>query len=148
MRRRDVLWLVTLAATLPVIHGAGGCASRQTPSEPDLTAEAARRLDGRWVLESFQPEARLEPMLSGLLAAQFGNLVVEFRAGTMTAVGPGVSTTRSYRVVEAQQDRLKVVVTDEQSVTYSAYGRFVNGRVEFQPTEAPWRGRGVLVRAR
>lgn len=123
-----------------------GCSSQRGPTAPDLAAQANQRLQGSWVLVEFRPEARLEPMLDALLRTQFGNLVLEFDGRTMTATGPGVETSRSYRIIDAHYDDLKVVLTDEQGISYSAAGRFVDRRLEFHVLEAPWRGQGVLSR--
>lgn len=86
-------------------------------------------------------------MLQGLLAVQIGHLRVSFDGKQLTALGPGVSATRQYVVTGAEFDRLKVTVYDE-GVPYQVQGQFQGNQLAFEALTSPWRGTGMLARAR
>ncbi|HMR09064.1 MAG TPA: hypothetical protein PKA88_24960 [Polyangiaceae bacterium] len=124
--------------------------SRQSGPPVDTAAqaraEAGRRLEGRWLLVSFQPEVNLEPMLGALLAAQMNRMVVTFQAPQMHAAGMGVDTTRRYQVTEALGERVSVRTVDDTGVAYDAVGEFRGADLYFESRTIPWRGRGILRR--
>jgi len=123
------------------------CKPSRDANAVDESVRANQRLTGAWVLTSFQPEAPLEPMLAGLLAAQFGNLVVEFDGQWMRASGVGVTTTRRYEVSEATFNRFKLVSYDDKGVAYESWGEFRGGNeLWFDSRTSPWRGQGKLAR--
>lgn len=141
---------LSIGIVLGLALALGGCKPREA-SAADQAAqqrqEVNQRLMGSWVLESFRPEAPLEPMLAGLLAAQFGNMVVQFDGQTMLASGVGVSTTRRYEITEAQFNRFKLVSYDDKGVSYETWGQFRNtGELWFDSRTPPWRGTGSLRR--
>lgn len=140
---RGVL-LVVLALPLSL-----ACSRRSGPpvdTAAQARAEAGRRLEGRWLLVSFQPEVNLEPMLGALLAAQMNRMVVTFQAPQMHAAGMGVDTTRRYQVTEALGERVSVRTVDDTGVTYDAVGEFRGADLYFESRTIPWRGRGILRR--
>lgn len=110
--------------------------------------EAARRLEGSWLLVSFQPRDALEPMLAALLAAQMNRMVITFDGQVMRAAGVGVETERRYQVTEAYSNRLTVRTFDERGVYYDAVGEMRGDELWFESRTSPWQGRGVMRRAR
>lgn len=135
------------ALLMPVAAGCGG--SHTTPADASAANRAAanRRLQGAWVLTSFQSEVPLEPMLQGLLAVQIGHLQVKFDGKQLTALGPGVEARRQYVVTDAVFNRLKVTVYDD-GLPYQVEGEFQGNQLSFHALTSPWRGSGLLVRAR
>ena len=127
-----------------------GCQKRGEPRDASETArvEAGRRLMGRWVLISYQPELPLEPMFQGLLQAQFGSMIVEFDGQQMVGNGTGVSVVRRYRLTQAWADRITIITYDDKGVSYDADGEFRGNDLYFISHTIPWRGRGVLRRTR
>lgn len=140
--RRSLLPLFFVAA----LAGCGG--SQASDPVPDDVGRAAERLQGEWVLTSFQPAQQLEPMLATLLAAQMGKLTVTMRAGAMSVRGVGVQADRSYRVVQATEDGFSAEVTDQTGVTYQVTGEFRGLDMAFTAHTDPWRGTGRLHRSR
>jgi hypothetical protein len=145
MARRHLLLFAT--AILLAIVSCGPSRSRAVDASEQARQEAGRRLLGTWVLVSFQPEDRLEPMFASLLAAQMGAMTVQFDGQQMAATGVGVATTRRYRVTQAGGDGLTVVTYDDQGIPYDAAGQFRGNELWFASLTAPWRGRGVMRRA-
>ena len=146
---KSTIWRLGLGLALAVLGPA--CAPRSgRAADPAEVArsEASRRLAGTWILMSFQSEVPLEPMFAGLLSAQFGTMQVQFDGQQMVATGPGVSTTRRYQVTQASDDRLSVVTFDDRGISYDAVGEFRGEELYFASLSTPWRGRGVLRRAR
>src|SRR5687768_6695174 len=90
----------------------------------EAAASAAQRLQGRWLLQSFQPLARLEFALQAMLNAQIGQLVVEVNGMNMSIRGPGVAVQRTYRIDEAYSDHFQLMVFDSYGVGFRATGDF------------------------
>jgi hypothetical protein len=137
---------VLFVATLPVVVSCGGRKSEPVDASARARADAGRRLEGRWLLVSFQPEVNLEPMLRALLDAQMNRMVVTFQAPQVRAVGTGVDTTRRFQVTEAVGARVSVRTIDDTGVTYDAVGEFRGPDLYFESRTIPWRGRGILRR--
>jgi hypothetical protein len=135
-----------MGLVMSLLPGCGG--SGRTPEDASAASRAAanRRLQGTWVLASFQSEVPLEPMLQGLLAVQVGHLRVTFDGDRINALGPGVSATRKYVVTDAAFQRAKLTVYDE-GVPYQVDGEFRGNQIAFHALTSPWRGTGTLVRA-
>jgi hypothetical protein len=53
---------------------------------------------------------------------------------------------RTYRIDEAYSDHLQLMVFDSYGVGFRAFGDFNGNTLAFAGTEAPWVGRGTLVR--
>lgn len=128
------------------------CSSSSTSAPPPDTAQVAvadagARLEGRWVLTEFQPDAALEPMLATWLASQMNQLTVTFHAGSMRLEGVGVSVERSYRVTQAAADGFSLTIVDPTNVEYRATGAFQANVVAFTSLSDPWRGHGRLQRS-
>ncbi len=142
MIRRSLLLCAALASA---------CGGSPTRPPADATAAqiaaANQRLQGTWILMQFQPELALEPMLAELLALQMGRLAVRFEGKQALITGVGVETERSYRVLEADYDRLKIVLTDPSGVAYQSSGQFFDNELHFHSDTSPWRGRGILKRS-
>jgi predicted small secreted protein len=125
------------------------CSREQGPprdARAEAAASAAQRLQGRWLLQSFQPAQQLDFALQTLLAAQIGQLVVEVNGLNMFIRGAGVAVQRTYRVDEAYGEHLQLMVFDRYGVGFRAVGDFQGNSLAFAGTEAPWAGRGTLVR--
>src|SRR5437762_13856337 len=90
----------------------------------DAVATAVQRLQGKWVLTSFQPEVPLDPVMTLLLRDQIEHMVVELQGQTLTATGPGLSVNRTYRIDQAYLDHFTATVFD-------AYGVGVNTACDF-----------------
>jgi hypothetical protein len=121
-----------------------GCGSRQTP--PDPVVQAGERLRGNWLLTEFKPAAALEGPLQGLLAAQFGALILTFDGTQMIARGPGVDVARAYRVTQALGADLSLEISDPSGVVYRVSAAFQQDLLRFRSHDSPWRGEGALRR--
>ncbi|HEX4477296.1 MAG TPA: hypothetical protein VH142_19535 [Polyangiaceae bacterium] len=135
---------LALPAPALVACASSGMTSSQMAAQ-DL-ASAGERLKGSWVLNQFQPEVSLEPMLAQLLQLQVGHLVVTFDGAHFVANGVGAQATRTYRVVEADGDHLKMTFYDDTGVPYDCDGYFDGNALHFEGLTSPWTGSGVLVR--
>src|SRR5689334_14791477 len=136
-------------ALIAVCSFAVSCSHEQGPprdARAEAAASAAQRLQGRWLLQSFQPAAQLEWALQQLLNAQIGQLTVEVNGMNMFIRGPGVAVQRTYRIDEAYGEHLQMMVFDSYGVGFRSFGDFVGNTLVFNGTEAPWVGRGTLVR--
>ena len=125
------------------------CSRDQGPprdARAEATASAAQRLQGRWLLQGFQPTVPLEFALQQLLNAQIGQLVLEVNGMNMSIRGPGVAVQRTYRIDEAYGEHLQMMVFDSYGVGFRAFGDFNGNTLLINGTEAPWVGRGTLVR--
>ena len=104
---------IVMPALFAVSTVAASCGHDQTPprdARADAAATAAQRLQGRWLLQGFQPLAPLEFALQQLLNAQIGQLVLEVNGTNMSIRGPGVAVQRTYRIDEAYGDHLQMMV--------------------------------------
>jgi hypothetical protein len=136
-------------ALLAVCAMTASCSHEQGPprdARAEAAASAAQRLQGRWLLQSFQPAAQLDFAMQQLLNAQIGQLVLEVNGLTMFIRGPGVAVQRTYRIDEAYSDHLQMMVFDSYRVGFRAFGDFAGNTLIINGTEAPWVGRGTLVR--
>ena len=125
------------------------CSREQGPprdARAEAAASAAQRLQGRWLLQSFQPAQQLDFALQAMLNAQIGQLVVEVNGLNMFIRGAGVAVQRTYRIDEAYGEHLQLMVFDRYGVGFRAYGDFQGNTLAFTGSEAPWAGRGMLVR--
>jgi hypothetical protein len=110
----------------------------------DATAEAAsnvgQRLNGRWMLATYQPEVALEANLQLLLNNQFEHLVVTFSGNTLRAQGPGVDFTRTYRVTEVYGEHFSATVYDSAGVGTDSSCDFSGTTLIVNGITPPWRG--------
>jgi hypothetical protein len=135
-----------------VALSATACSSSSTSAPPPDTAQvavadAAARLEGRWVLIEFQPDAPLEPMLATWLASQMNQLHVTFHAGSLRIEGVGVNVSRDYRVTQAAADGFSLTIVDPTNVEYRSTGAFQGNVIAFTSLSDPWRGHGRLQRS-
>jgi hypothetical protein len=140
---------LVLPALIAVCAVAASCSREHGPprdARAEAAASAAQRLQGRWLLQSFQPAQQLEFALQALLTAQIGQLVVEVNGMNMFMRGPGVVVQRTYRIDEAYGEHLQMMVFDSYGVGFRAVADFAGNTLVFSGTEAPWVGRGTLVR--
>src|SRR6266542_789302 len=112
----------------------------------ESAASAAQRLQGRWVLATFQPETPLEPVLQLLLNEQIEHLVVEFRGQALVAQGPGVTINRTYRIGDAYVDHFKATIYDSYGVGVDTVCDFNGNMLLAEGVTAPWRGRASFRR--
>jgi hypothetical protein len=137
-------WSVVLAASV------ASCSRSQEPvrdARAEAAASAAQRLQGRWILTSFQPDVPLDPVMQLFLNEQINRFVVDFQGQKVTAQGPGVTINRTFRVDEAYVDHFKATI-------YDAYGVGIDSSCDFQGSmllvnglTSPWRGRASFRRA-
>jgi hypothetical protein len=126
------------------------CSQERGPlrdARAEATASAGQRLQGRWVLATFQPETPLEPVLQLLLNEQIEHLVAEFRGQALVAQGPGVTINRTYRVGEAYVDHFKATIYDSYGVGIDTVCDFSGNMLLVEGVTAPWRGRASFRRA-
>jgi hypothetical protein len=132
-----------------LIFGVSGalsaCGSKQSAG-PDGIAVATQRLQGRWQVKTFVPEAQLEAPLQGLLNAELGQMTVTFTGGDYTAVGPGINVSGRFQMQSAQGDLLSGSFYDSTGVAYRVSGQFDGAIFRFRSYDAPWRGEGTLER--
>jgi len=112
----------------------------------EATASATQRLQGRWLLQAFQPAGQLDFALQQLLNAQIGQLVLDVNGMNMSIHGPGVAVQRTYRIDEAYNEHLQMMVFDSYGVGFRAFGDFTSNTLLINGTEAPWVGRATLMR--
>jgi hypothetical protein len=148
MSRKRFLVLAALAVTLavPVVS----CSRNQAPvrdARAEAAATAAQRLQGRWILTTFQPDVPLDPVMQLLLRDQIDHLVVDFKGQTLTAQGPGVTINRTYRVDEAYVDHFKATIFDAYGVGMETSCDFSGNMLLITGLSAPWRGRASFRRA-
>jgi len=142
VRRYVVLSLLAVALL-------ASCGKDQGPvrdARAEAVATAAQRLQGKWLLTSFQPEVPLEPALQMLLNAQFNQFIVEFRGQSISGQGPGVTINRTYRMLEAYVDHFKATIYDSYGVGVDAFGDFSGDSMIVNGATAPWRGRATFRR--
>jgi hypothetical protein len=125
------------------------CSHEQGPvrdARAEAAATAAQRLQGRWLLTSFQPETPLEPVLQLLLNEQINRLVLEFKGASLVATGPGVTINRTYQIGDAYVDHFKATVFDSYGVGVDVVCDFSGNTLLANGISAPWRGRASFNR--
>ncbi len=140
VRRYFCLIAAAALLTLP------SCGSKQSQGANTVLV-ANQRLQGKWRLQTFTPEATLEAPLQGLLAAELGQLLVTFTGSDYTAVGPGINLSGRFTIQSAQNDILNGTFYDQTGVGYRISGQFDGKLFRFHAYDSPWRGSGVLERA-
>jgi hypothetical protein len=141
--RRGMFVALTLGSLL-------AACSKQQGQVHDAQAESAsavtNRLQGAWVLVSFQPEVPLEPALQLLLNDQMQHFVVEFQGASLSARGPSVTIARTYRVYDAYENHFKATVTDQYGIAVESSCDFVGDTLVANGWTPPWRGKAVFRR--
>jgi hypothetical protein len=122
------------------------CGSKQS-SGPDSVVVATQRLQGKWRVQTFNPEAQLEAPLQGLLSAELGQMTVTFTGSDYAAVGPGINITGRFQLQTAGNDLVSGSFFDSTGVAYRVSGQFDGSLFRFHSYDAPWRGEGTLERA-
>jgi hypothetical protein len=125
------------------------CSHPQAPVRDvraEAAASAAQRLQGRWVLASFQPETPLEPVLQLLVNEEINRLILEFRGQALTGQGPGVTINRTFRIGEAYVDHFSATVYDSYGVGVDVVGDFNGDTLLASGVTDPWRGRASFRR--
>jgi hypothetical protein len=107
---------------------------------------ATQRLQGKWRVQTFVPEAQLEAPLQGLLAAELGQLTLTFTGSDYNAVGPGINVTGRFQLQTAEGELLSGSFIDSTGVAYRVSGQFDGQLFRFRSYDSPWRGQGTLER--
>ena len=142
-RAAYLVLLGALAAGALACHSGGGEIRDARAESAQL---ATQRLQGTWVLQSFQPVVPLEGALQLLLAAQVGRFAVAFNGQYVDARGPGLTVRRSYKVEEAYGDRFRATVYDDQGIGQASSCEFTHEGLVVDGMESPWRGRALFRR--
>jgi hypothetical protein len=150
MHRRSPKLPFALVAFCALSVVTASCAREEGPprdARAESVATAVQRLQGRWLLQAFQPAGHLDFALQTMLNAQIGQLVLDVNGTNMSIRGPGVVVQRTFRVDEAYAERLQMTVFDSYGVGFRMFGNFNgNNAVVIDGNEAPWVGRATLVR--
>lgn len=109
-------------------------------------AQANDSLRGDWLLVDYRPEVPLEPVMAQLLNVQMNRLHVHFDGTRAVVQGVGVQAQRTYRIVESDGHRSKIVLYDEAGMPYEVTATQQGNQLIFQAYTAPWRGLGTLHR--
>jgi len=136
-----------LAMFAAALFSLSSCSQERGPvhdARADAVATAAQRLQGRWVLTSFQPEVPLDPVMALLLRDQIDHMVVEFQGQALTATGPGVTVNRTYRIGEAYLDHFTATVFDAYGVGVDTVCDFSGATLLVNTVTAPWRGKATF----
>jgi len=139
-----------VCAIIALGFAAAGCSSGSGRG-PQAVAQARLEIDrdmaGSWKLASFVPDEPLNPVMSAMLAMQHDQLLVVFERGTVRSSSPTLSFERRYRIEDPQKVPFRVILTDEQGVSYDTLCSFDHaGRLHFQSLSPPWKGQGILTR--
>jgi hypothetical protein len=135
-----------LISSLFFCSGLPACGPKQSSGNDGVLA-ATQRLQGKWRVTTFVPEAQLEAPLQGLLNAELGQLTVTFTGSDYTAVGPGINISGRYELQTAANDLVSASFIDSTGVAYRVSGRFDGPLFRFHSYDSPWRGDGTLERA-
>ncbi len=138
------LWVRGLLA---LMIGAAAACGAASSTGPDPVLLANQQLEGQWRLQDFVPAAPLEAPLTELLRAQVATLIITFRGGQFTAVGPGINARGRYEISSSTDEELSAIVYDADGVPHHVKARFDGNLLRFQSVDAPWDGAGTLVRA-
>jgi hypothetical protein len=145
--RRATRVLTAIALTLAA--SAASC-HRERGEIRDVSAEAAanvaQRLQGDWVLVSFQPEVPLEGALQALLNVQIERMVVHIKGNAVHAEGVGVTIDRTYRVADVYGDHFKALLVDPYGVGLESSCDFSGNLLVVNGLNNPWRGRATFRR--
>ena len=139
-----------LAVASLSIASLASCSGERGPvrdARAEAAASASQRLQGRWVLTSFQPETPLEPVLQLLLNEQINRFIVEFKGQALVGQGPGLTINRTYRIGDAYVDHFKATVYDSYGVGVDAVCDFSGNDLLDNGITAPWRGKASFRRA-
>lgn len=137
-----LVWVAVVALT--------SCSRDRGPvrdARAEAAASAGQRLQGKWVLTTFQPETPLDPVMQLLLNEQIDRLVVEFRGQSLVAQGPGVTINRTYQIGEAYADHFRATIYDSYGVGVDSLCDFSANLLLVNGVSAPWRGRASFRRA-
>jgi hypothetical protein len=143
----SVIGRALVGALVALAASTFSCAHQEAPikdARAEAAASASQRLQGRWTLVSFQPETPLEPALQLLLNTQLGHLTAEFNGSKITALGPGVTIERTFRIEEAYENHFKAMVTDAYGVGIETSCDFMGNQLVANGIDAPWRGRATF----
>src|SRR5882724_2960913 len=99
MQSKSFFATVTLAVSL--LASCKHDPSQIHDARADAVMNAAGRLQGRWVLTSFQSASALDPVMQLMVNEQINRLTVDFNGQTINAQGPGVTVNRTFKIVEA-----------------------------------------------
>ena len=142
--------MCALSLALSCAHGSGALHDSPGPihdNNSESVASVTRRLQGQWLLVSFEPEVPLEGPMQGLLNQQLQNFVVEFSGATLVGRGPGLTMTSTFRIYDAYEDHFKATVTDSYGLQVDSSCDFSGSTLIIVGRTAPWRGKTLFRRA-
>jgi hypothetical protein len=134
--------IVLLSAVLAFAALPSCSASSRSTADP---SQIVMRLQGDWLLTSYRPNVPLEAPLQGLLQAQLGQLRVRVEGDRISATGPFVQVSRTYRVQEAFDQTATLVVSEPTGVSIRVWIERQGNVLTFRPLDAPWNGEGTLL---
>jgi len=105
-----------------------------------------QRLQGTWLLKSFNPREPLEPALFTLLSLQFEQMRVVVDGSRITAQGPGLQVLRTYQIQEAIAPSATLLVIDQSGIASRVWVEIHENWLTFRPLDSPWAGEGLLQR--
>jgi hypothetical protein len=138
-----------VGVALALVLMLGSCAKEQGPvrdAQAESSASMLNRLQGRWVLVSFQPEVPLDPALQRLLDAQMQQFVVDVQGVNLTAQGPGVTVARTIAVKDAFENHFKATLTDPYGIATDSACDLAGPLLVVNGWTAPWRGKATFRR--
>ena len=136
-------------AVIALLVTTSACRRDQGPprdARAEAAASVAQRMQGRWLLQGFQPTGQIDFAMQQLLNAQIGQLVLDVNGMNMFIRGPGIAVPRTYRVDEAYAEHFQMMVFDTYGVGFRASGDFAGSQLVLTGMDAPWVGRATLVR--
>jgi len=139
MQSKGLLATVTLAVSL-LVASCSHDPSQIRDARADAAMNAAARLQGRWVLTSFQSATSLDPVLQLMVNEQVNRMTVDFNGQAIRAQGPGVTVNRTFKVVEAYVDHFKATIFDVYGVGTDVVGDFTGNTMLVTGLSDPWRG--------
>ena len=85
--------------------------------------------------------------MAQILSVQIGRLSVHFDGQSASAQGVGVQARRTYRIVESDGHRSRILFYDESQMPYEVVATQTGNQLSFSALTAPWRGLGQLQRS-
>jgi hypothetical protein len=124
---------------------APACASRQP--RVNYVQQVNQSLQGNWLLQSYRPFTTLEPPLAAVVGFQLGKLRITISGAQILAQGPGVQLTRTYQIIEADDEGATLQVSDGLGSTVRLWVGIQGAILTFRPLDAPaWNGEGTMSR--
>ncbi len=151
VRARRVPSLKLALGVLLVVWGSGCGGAASPTSQSAVTMDIhtdSRLIQGAWHLESYHPDASLDPLTGGLLASEQPTMLITFGPNNMKIDGSIVHTQRGYYVSNASGLQFEMVILDvnsgERDVVDATFDQ--PDHLVFRSMTTPWNGTGALRR--